>query len=73
MTARHAIFALIPALMAAPVAAQSDSEVTEFTLDNGMQVLVREDHRAPVVVSQIWYRVGSSYEGRGNTGLSLLF
>lgn len=73
MTARHAIFALIPALMAAPAAAQSGSEVTEFTLDNGMQVLVREDHRAPVVVSQIWYRVGSSYEGRGNTGLSHLF
>ncbi len=73
MTARNAIFALIPALMAAPVAAQSDSEVTEFTLDNGMQVLVREDHRAPVVVSQVWYRVGSSYEGRGNTGLSHLF
>lgn len=70
---RNALLALIPALMAAPVAAQSSSGVTEFTLDNGLQVLVREDHRAPVVVSQVWYRVGSSYETRGETGLSHLF
>jgi zinc protease len=70
---RNALFALIPALMATPVAAQSGAGVTEFTLDNGMQILVREDHRAPVVVSQVWYRVGSSYETRGETGLSHLF
>ncbi|MER2603158.1 MAG: insulinase family protein, partial [Candidatus Competibacter phosphatis] len=36
--------------------------VHEFTLDNGLKILVREDHRAPVVVSQVWYKVGSSYE-----------
>ena len=42
----------------------------EFTLDNGLKVVVREDHRAPVVVSQIWYKVGSSYETPGQTGLS---
>lgn len=42
----------------------------EFTLDNGLKVIVREDHRAPVVVSQVWYKVGSSYESPGNTGLS---
>ena len=73
MTARNALFALIPALIATPGFAQSQSGVSEFTLDNGMQVLVRPDHRAPVVVSQVWYRVGSSYEGRGQTGLSHLF
>jgi zinc protease len=44
--------------------------VEEFTLDNGLKVLVKPDHRAPVVVSQIWYRVGSSYETEGTTGLS---
>ena len=32
----------------------------EFMLDNGLKVIVREDHRAPVVVSQLWYKVGSS-------------
>ena len=73
MTTRNAFFALIPALMAVPAAAQTQSEVSEFTLDNGMQVLVGEDHRAPVVVSQVWYRVGTSYEGRAQTGISLLF
>jgi len=44
--------------------------VTEFVLDNGMKVLVKEDHRAPVVVSQVWYKVGSSYEHDGITGVS---
>ncbi|WXL25386.1 pitrilysin family protein [Ectopseudomonas mendocina] len=42
----------------------------EFSLDNGLKVIVREDHRAPVVVSQLWYKVGSSYESPGQTGLS---
>jgi zinc protease len=50
---------------------ESDIEgVHEFVLDNGMKVIVRENHRAPVVVSQIWYRVGSSYEHGGITGIS---
>ena len=44
--------------------------IHEFMLDNGMKVIVRENHRAPVVVSQIWYRVGSSYEHVGITGIS---
>lgn len=44
--------------------------VHEFKLDNGLKVLVQEDHRAPVVVSQIWYKVGSSYEPTGMTGIS---
>ena len=42
----------------------------EFSLDNGLKVIVREDHRAPVVVSQLWYKVGSSYETSGSTGLA---
>ncbi|MCD5982963.1 M16 family metallopeptidase [Pseudomonas sp. CDFA 610] len=42
----------------------------EFTLDNGLKIIVREDHRAPVVISQLWYRIGSSYEMPGQTGLS---
>jgi zinc protease len=44
--------------------------VTEKLLKNGMKVIVKEDHRAPVVVSQIWYKVGSSYERDGTTGVS---
>ncbi len=44
--------------------------VHEFYLDNGLKLIVKEDHRAPVVVSQVWYRVGASYEHDGITGVS---
>jgi len=53
-------------LTVSPVLAQ----VHEFNLDNGLKILVKEDHRAPVVVSQIWYKVGSGYEHDGITGVS---
>ncbi len=45
-------------------------EVSEYQLDNGMQVLVKPDRRAPIAVAQIWYKVGSSYEHNGITGVS---
>ncbi|MHB1240876.1 MAG: M16 family metallopeptidase [Gammaproteobacteria bacterium] len=44
--------------------------VHEYRLDNGLRILVQEDHRAPVVVSQVWYKVGSGYEHGGTTGIS---
>ena len=44
--------------------------VHEYMLDNGLKLLVKEDHRAPIVVSQVWYKVGSSYENNGITGIS---
>ena len=50
--------------------AVAQSATTEFSLDNGLKVIVREDHRAPVAVSQLWYKVGSSYETPGSTGLA---
>lgn len=59
------------ALLAGPVAADSVRQPThELTLANGLKVIVREDHRAPVVVSQLWYKVGSSHEPPGQTGIS---
>ena len=45
-------------------------KVSEHVLKNGLKVLVQEDHRSPVVVSQVWYKVGSSYEPGGITGIS---
>lgn len=48
----------------------SAGPVHETTLANGLKVIVREDHRAPVVVSQVWYKVGGSYEYDGVTGIS---
>ncbi len=49
---------------------QASAPTTEYRLDNGLKLVVREDHRAPVVVTQVWYKVGSSYEPQGLTGLS---
>jgi zinc protease len=46
------------------------SETHQFTLDNGLQLIVREDHRAPVVVSMVWYKIGSADEPLGITGIS---
>src|SRR5262245_46717920 len=46
------------------------AEVLETTLDNGLRVLLQEDHRSPVASFQIWYRVGSRDERVGATGLS---
>lgn len=44
--------------------------IHEFTLTNGLRLLVKEDHRAPVAIMQVWYKVGSSYEANGLTGVS---
>lgn len=49
---------------------QTFSQVQEFTLNNGLKVLVKEDHRAPIAVSMIWYNVGSADEPGGITGIS---
>lgn len=44
--------------------------VTDFTLDNGLEVVVIEDHRAPVVVHMLWYRAGSADEPVGQSGVA---
>jgi zinc protease len=43
---------------------------TTFTLDNGLQVVVIQDHRTPVVTQMIWYKVGSADETPGKSGLA---
>ena len=48
----------------------SNGKVHEYKLKNGLKLIVKEDHRSPVVVSQVWYKVGSSYEMNGVTGVS---
>jgi zinc protease len=48
----------------------SVTEVSEFRLDNGLTLLVREDHAVPIVTCMTWYRVGSRHEPRGATGVS---
>ena len=44
--------------------------VSDFTLDNGLEVVVIPDHRTPVVTHMIWYRVGSADETPGKSGLA---
>ncbi len=46
------------------------ADVFEKTLSNGLKVVVKEDHRAPTVVQQIWYRAGSMDEKTGTTGVA---
>lgn len=58
---------VIPALLFA--AAVAHAEVFEKTLRNGLKVVVKEDHRAPVVVQQVWYKAGSIDEKTGTTGM----
>jgi len=52
------------------VSAVAAQEVTTFTLDNGMDIVVIEDHRAPVVVHMVWYRAGSADEPPGQSGVA---
>ena len=66
---QRAAFCLV-SIWCASAAWAAPQPTHEFTLDNGLKVIVREDHRAPIAVSQLWYKVGSSYEAPGQTGLS---
>ncbi|MBT9613180.1 MAG: insulinase family protein [Burkholderiales bacterium] len=53
-----------------PLTSFAASEAQEKILPNGLKVIVKEDHRAPVVVSQVWYRAGSMDESNGTTGVA---
>lgn len=55
---------------AAEESAGLNDQVSTFTLDNGMEVVVIEDHRAPVVVHMVWYRAGSADERPGVSGVA---
>ena len=46
------------------------ADVNEYLLKNGLKLIVKSDHRATVAVTQVWYKVGSSYEYNGITGIS---
>jgi zinc protease len=53
-----------------PLTVFATASVQEFKLDNGLKLIVQEDHRSPVVVSQVWYRAGSLDEVNGKTGVA---
>ncbi len=59
---------MVLASLALVSAARADTR--EFTLANGLRLIVKEDHRAPTVVQQVWYRAGSMDESPGTTGVA---
>ena len=62
---------LCTALLCLPaLTCQAETKIAEHTLANGLKILVKEDHRSPIAVTQVWYKVGSSYEPGGITGVS---
>lgn len=65
-----AMIAILVASSGSPLALAVSERTHEFTLDNGLELIVQEDHRAPVAAIMVWYRVGSSYEYDGITGVS---
>ena len=67
---RAAVIAVAAALAVFSPASHSSTEETR--LDNGMRVIVKPDRRAPVVVSMVWYKVGSIDEENGTTGVAHL-
>ena len=56
--------------MTAPTTADTGPAVADFTLDNGLQVVVIPDHRTPVVTHMIWYRNGSADDPIGKSGIA---
>ncbi len=63
-------FIMMLAFVHDPLQAQTQGRATEFTLSNGMQVVVVPDHRAPVVTHMVWYRVGAADEPPGVSGIA---
>lgn len=55
-------------LLAVPTVVLANTQ--EFKLENGLKIIVQEDHRSPVVVSQVWYKAGALDEVNGKTGVA---
>ena len=73
---RLARTALVLCLLAAPpIAAQEAVDIphTKYVLDNGLRLIVHEDHKAPIVAVNVWYDVGAADEEPGKTGFAHLF
>ncbi|MEO8743179.1 MAG: pitrilysin family protein [Lysobacteraceae bacterium] len=63
----------MPLFAAAATSTSVDIPYKEFTLPNGLRVIVHEDHKAPIVAVNLWYHVGSKDEKPGKTGFAHLY
>ena len=63
----------LASVLAGPLSAQVNIPYQKFILDNGLTLLVHEDHKAPIVSVNVWYHVGSKNEKPGKTGFAHLF
>jgi zinc protease len=70
--AAFCIFAAVAAavMVAGGPAGAEGPQISHFSLDNGLEVVVIPDHRAPVVTHMVWYKVGSADEQAGKSGLA---
>lgn len=66
-----ACLSIAPAVLAETP--RSTPAVTNFTLDNGLEVVVIPDHRAPIVTQMVWYKIGSADEPAGKSGIAHFF
>ena len=57
-------------LFLSKISAFALGEITEFKLENGLEIIVIEDHRAPIVTHMVYYRVGSADEPAGKSGIA---
>ena len=73
MPPRLSSLALSLAGFAGAAERSADSEISDFMLDNGMEVVVIPDHRAPIVTHMVWYKVGSADEPPGKSGIAHFF
>ncbi len=72
--ARSSLIAtLLCTVAAVPSSAQQRIEYEDYRLDNGLRVILVEDHSVPVVTIDLWYDVGSGSENRGRSGFAHLF
>ena len=65
-----ATLAATTSLIALPGWAEMPEGVSHFTLPNGLETVVIEDHRAPVVVQMVWYQIGAADEVPGKSGIA---
>ncbi|MFG1473487.1 M16 family metallopeptidase [Xanthobacter agilis] len=65
-----AILAASAAALGPRAVSAAGPDISQFTLDNGLQVMVIPDHRTPVVTHMVWYKVGSADEQPGKSGIA---